>query len=380
MGPPKTGTSFLQEVWWHNRDLLARQGVLYPGDEMLSHFRAAAVLRGTDRVTQGFTQRQLHAWDRMLTEIGRFDGDALLSTERFAAFTSDQVDRTLHDLRAVSQEVHVMATARDLARQVPSSWQQRIKRNRQDLLDEWWRRLAAEPDHPFWTFHDLADVLGRWSRDLPSDHVHLVVHGRPGTPPERLLEQTCGVVGIDPGPLSPTGRDNESLGAAQVELLRRINAQLAPERDQLEMARLTKSFFTRRVLLLAGTPEQDRFVLAPEGHEWAVRRGRAMVEQLRGREYDVVGELADLLPGPRPPAGRQHTDVTDAEVAELATTVLARMLEHQLAAGEELQELRRTSRRERRDQAAGSPAGGVPAPPRAAALRAAVRRLRPSRG
>ena len=43
IGPPKTGTSFLQAAWFQHREDLARQGLLYPGRHLMSQFRASAV-------------------------------------------------------------------------------------------------------------------------------------------------------------------------------------------------------------------------------------------------------------------------------------------------------------------------------------------------
>ena len=45
VGAPKSGTTFVQQVMWSNRDELARQGVLLPGAHAQDHFRANQDLR-----------------------------------------------------------------------------------------------------------------------------------------------------------------------------------------------------------------------------------------------------------------------------------------------------------------------------------------------
>lgn len=41
VGTPKTGTSYLQDVLFLNRDSLQDQGILYPADRFDEHFLAA---------------------------------------------------------------------------------------------------------------------------------------------------------------------------------------------------------------------------------------------------------------------------------------------------------------------------------------------------
>ena len=45
VGLPKTGTTYLQTMMWHNRAELARQGVLLPGESSRQHLWASGVVR-----------------------------------------------------------------------------------------------------------------------------------------------------------------------------------------------------------------------------------------------------------------------------------------------------------------------------------------------
>ena len=84
IGPPKTGTSFLQAAWWQHREELAEQGLLFPGDQRMAHFRAAAVLLEKTRITDRMRPETLRMWDRLTDEVAAWDGDAIISDEHFA--------------------------------------------------------------------------------------------------------------------------------------------------------------------------------------------------------------------------------------------------------------------------------------------------------
>ena len=49
VGPPKTGTTYLQSVLWNNRKRLRRNRVLLPGGAKVEHFRAAKDLKRLNR-------------------------------------------------------------------------------------------------------------------------------------------------------------------------------------------------------------------------------------------------------------------------------------------------------------------------------------------
>jgi hypothetical protein len=343
VGPPKTGTSFLQAAWWQHRRQMADQGVLFPGASPVDHFRAAAVLANKRKITRHMTAAGLESWDRLTAEVAAWDGDAVLSSEHFAVASRPNAARGLLRLAEVADEVHVVATARDLARQVAAAWQQSVKQGKHHTFEEYWRELAADPRHGFWKLQDLPRVTRRWSQGLPSERLHLVVHGRPGSPRNLLWDRMSGLLGIDPAILEPVSRTNDSLGITHVELLRRVHGALAPDGPALELSRLSKSYLTQQILVPAG--RSDSFVLPPAAHAWAVERGTAMVERLRKRGYDVVGDLDDLTPDPAPPTGRTPDQVSEAEVADLASTALARVLERELASRRSRQRLQRQNRR-----------------------------------
>lgn len=329
VGTPKSGTTYLQSLWWHHHDTLAERGVLLPGTAIADHFHASALVSDRREVIDRLTPAQRGTWGILLEEIGGWEGTALVSHELFAQASADQACAALGQLARVADEVHVVITSRDLARQLPSGWQQNVKQGRTETLREFWELVRDDPGHPFWTFQDVPALLDRWSRGLPAERRHLVVLPPAGGSRDLLWRQACELTGVDPAGLTlALDRPNESLGLAEVELMRRIHAAVPEERRGLDVRRLATNWFTRQVLVPAGTGEP--FVLPADLHAWAVERGTAMVEALRARELHVVGDLADLVADPAPPTGRTPDDVTEAEVAEVAVPALATMLLHEL--------------------------------------------------
>lgn len=348
VGTPKSGTTYLQSLWWHHRDALAERGLLLPGEGIGDHFHAASLVTERTEVTERLSGPQRRIWDDLLEHVRQWGGTALVSHELFARATAGQGAEALRRLGEVADEVHLLVTARDLVRQLPSAWQQRVKAGRTDPLPEFWRQVRdRDPSNSFWTFHDLPALLDRWGQGLSPEHVHLVVLARGRAPRSLLWEQVCGLAGTDPTGLDvDLERANESLGLVEVELMRRVNLGLPPERRDLDLGRLTSGFFTRRVLVPAGPGVP--FVLPSEIHRWAAETGSAMAAELRRRELNVVGDLTDLEPDPEPGPGRTPESATDEEVADAAVASLGRMLLHELDRREEVAGLRADRRRLRR--------------------------------
>ena len=329
VGTPKSGTTFLQSLWWHHHDALAARGLLLPGTAIADHVHASALVSERREVVDRLTPAQLRTWDDLLREVGAWDGQALVSHELFAQASADQAAAALARLADVADEVHVLVTSRDLARQLPSGWQQNVKQGRTETLREFWELARDDPANPFWTFQDVPALLDRWTQGLPAERRHLLVLPPAGGPRDLIWRQACELTGVDPEGLTlDLDRANESLGLAEVELMRRVHAAVPEERRGLDVRRIATNWFTQQVLVPAGTATP--FVLPADLHAWAVERGTAMVAALRERDLHVVGDLADLVPDPTPPAGRTPDDVSEAEVAEVAVPALSTMLLHEL--------------------------------------------------
>lgn len=345
IGPPKTGSSYLQSIWRGHKDQLATQGLLYPGTGRAEHFRAFVSATKNSLYYPRQSEHDRGTWDRFTREIEAWPGDALLSSEHFSRIRAKSVGPVLERLGEVSDEVHVVITARDLARQLVASWQQAVKTGSVKTFETFWtERAQVDPDNPtaFWRGQDLARLVRRWGATLPPGHVHLVVHGPRGTAHDRLWHQLCEVTGTDPSVLTETDTLNESLGVVEIEALRRVNAALPKKRNRVGTNTLTSKFLTVQARDL--DREMHRPRITPEAHAWAVARSRELVADLEGLDMglDVVGDLRDLLVDPTPPtSGRLPLEVDDAEVMEVTTALMGRLLMHAADGRDEIRALTR---------------------------------------
>jgi hypothetical protein len=324
VGTAKSGTSFLQDLWWQHRDELRERGLLLPGGRRRDHFAAAAVVKGMTAVVETLRDRERDAWRRLVEETRAWSGDALVTNEHFSDSPPDAAAAALADLAGAAEEVHVVVTARDLGRVLPSAWQQRVKMGARQP----YRRFLAtvrrgEDDQKFWRYQDVPAILGLWSAGLPDARVHLVVVPPAGAPRDELWLRTASVLGLDVTGLDTAARrPNDSLGLVEAELLRRINERVPRPRRTPALTRHVKGTFVPEAL--AGSAERESFVLPARHHAWVRERSEAVVADLRARAYDVVGDPDELLPAD-PRAGRTPDDATDDELLAAARVVLSRL-------------------------------------------------------
>ncbi|MCL8024945.1 hypothetical protein [Nocardioides bruguierae] len=326
VGTMKSGTTFLQSLTWKHRDALEERGLLLPGERLLRHFHCSAIVCQRQEVLDELTPEELGTWDRLLEQVRTFDGDAFIGHELFSPATAEQAAGALADLAKVADEVHVVLTMRDLARQLPSHWQEVVKSGTTATMSEYATLIEADANEKFWTFHDAPRLLDRWTQGLPAERVHVVVVPK-NAPSDWLWREFLGLMGVSSDGLDHVSDNpNTSLDLGGVEVMRRVQLAI-PEREHgLTLRRLTKGFLTREMLAPSGN--RTPFVTPPAAHAFVARRAEEMTQELRARGYDVIGDLDDLLVDPTPPVGRTPEDVTEEEVAAVAVGALARMVVH----------------------------------------------------
>jgi hypothetical protein len=326
IGTAKSGTTYLQDLWWRHRAALRERGLLLPGEHLRDHFHAAALVKGMDVIVDALSPAERQTWQRLLEEVRAWPGDALVSHEHFSDSPAEAAARALAEVADVAEEVHVVLTVRDLGRVLPSAWQQRVKQGARQSYGAFLATVSRErDDQKFWRYQDVPSILDRWTVGVAPERVHLVVVPPSGAPRDELWRRTAQVLGVDVTGLDTAPRrPNESLGIVETELLRRVNAAIPRAARTVALTRLTKGAFARD--LLAGSAPSESFVLPAEHAGWVRARSQATVSALADRGYDVVGDLADLLPA-EPREGRVPEEAGDAEVLAAATTVVARMIE-----------------------------------------------------
>jgi hypothetical protein len=325
VGTPKSGTTYLQRVLDQNRERLAAAGVLVVGDEHVDRVHAALVVREDPRVGT-LPQRQTRSWEKLVAQIRAWQGpSAVLSYELFSAATREQAERALADLAGL--DVHVVITARDFGKMVPSAWQERLKFGLTTPFDQWLpAREKANPRREWgWRTMDPASVADRWGASLAPDHVHVVTVPRQRRDPDELWHRfaaACDLTAISDDLNLGVGLVNESLGVTAAELLRRVNERIGPPIEgSREQARWLRDTLAHGVLAKLGS---EPIQINDDQLADAERQATRSVRRVGKAGYDVQGDLDDLAPSSG--AGRAPEDVTDAELLDTALDTIVQLL------------------------------------------------------
>jgi hypothetical protein len=347
VGAPKTGTSFVQDLLYSNRDALAAQGILYPADRFDAHFLAALDLM--ELQWGGLEKQAVGAWGRLAEQVRGWHGSVIISHEILATASPEQVRRALDSFG--DAEVHVLLSARDLVRQIPAEWQENVKHRSAMSYARFLARIT-DPDRNsriaswFWSVQEVPEILDRWGADLPPERIHLVTVPSPGGAPDLLwkrFSQAFGLEGIDL--VLEDERVNPSLGVPETALIRRINRaanRVLEPADYRPLVRelLAHQTLSRRVL-------SPRLALPPAQVPWVAEREAAFVAEIERRGYDVVGDLHDLRGNPTlhpyvDPDKPRERDVAGAAVDAIKALLLdnARMRGEEARLRVELDETR----------------------------------------
>jgi hypothetical protein len=302
VGAPKTGTTYLQDRLARNAKSLAAHDVHLPSRAPLMstgmfHFRAALDLMGQD--WGGPPGHAEGSWDAMVRRVRRANGSSIITHEILAAAEPEHVARLKNDLSG--SEIHIVYSARDLARQAPAGWQESVKQGRRWKYGRYLSRVRN--GHPWFArAFDLPNVLTTWGNGLPTEHVHVVTVPQGEaveTEPDELWRRLCAAFAIDPDwTPEDSERTNASLGSAETQVLRSLNERIGrstrnnPGYDALILGMLADE-------ALGGSRSRP-ILLPPKFHDWARERGEAWVEWLEQSGVDVIGDAADLLPEPWP--------------------------------------------------------------------------------
>lgn len=330
VGLPKSGTTFLQGLMANNRTRLKNAGYIYPFIRRETMFHTAVELRGQHE-RWGLEPATIDGtWQLVLNRIRGFGGAGIVSHELLAAATPEQVARVARD--TADLELHVVVTARDLSRQATALWQEEVKNGRRWSFEEFSDGLfdadgVQQGSSGFWRSQDLASVLERWSAVVPAERMHVVVVPRSSRDPLELWRRFAGAIGLDPRTvdLELQPRANESLGAAQVALLRQVVTALDGRLGQPHYAHVVKRFFAQTQLSRISSPAPVTPADVRQRLDGVARR---WVEEIRSRGYAVHGELDELVPSTAPVAedSRHPDDVSAEELLQGLPDVLAEML------------------------------------------------------
>lgn len=325
IGAPKSGTTYLQDIMWRNRARLKAQGILLPGQRR-DHLHSTLVVREDPHIDIRLPSAPT-AWVRLVDEARAWDGTVVISHEFFGAATAEQAKRAVGDLAPA--EVHIVFTTRDYVRQLPGAWQERLKYRFRETFSDFVAddREGGPLTELGWRTYDISGVLGRWGPAVPPERVHVVTVPQKSAPPGILWERFARVCGIEPDSCdTTTASSNTSLGAAEAELLRRVNFKIEPPiRGPGQLARWNRDFLAHRVL---GARDGARFGVPPDTVVALRKRAQRAIDDISPAGYDIVGDLSELIP-PEDVSRLPHPDeVTDAELLDVATETIAELLQH----------------------------------------------------
>ncbi len=215
VGLQKTGTSFLQHAFFASTDALAAQGLDMVPATRLSAFRL--MLRVRDRYDPAIDPPGVvDSLSRFQDQLRAAAGSRGLLTEESLAPAMKRQIALLVDACA-PREVHLVVTVRDLARQIPSAWQEWVKRSMNLRFEEYVESLyerEVPASRKFWAHQDLPTTLGRWAVYVPPERIHVVTVPQRGHDREVLLQRFCQVMEVDAGSLVTTGRPAQRLAGS----------------------------------------------------------------------------------------------------------------------------------------------------------------------
>lgn len=357
VGLQKTGTSFLQSIFWHNQAELAAQGLdLVPGSKR-DTFHLMLDVRG--RYQPHFDPPEVsEALATLPGKLAALTGTRALITEESLAPANDEQIRTLLEACA-DREVHLILTLRDLGRQIPSAWQQELQSGASVSFERYLKRLAKQrrkPNARLWINKDIVGILNRWGAHVPPERIHLVTVPPRGAAPGELLSRFCAVIGVDPARLDQeVGRLNESLGRPQAEVLAEVNALLSKQDLRRDVyGEVGKRYLAVKMLV----PQKGERILVPaKARAWVTEFSMTYVEAVASGGYDISGAISDLIPDASSFASHDRVpsdrEVADAAVAALAAVVAdrsnaVRARRDELARPSVVKRLRTLARRSRR--------------------------------
>jgi hypothetical protein len=316
IGLAKTGTTSLQLGLQENARRLAESGILFPGGTHGAQTVAVYDLFGRTMPGEVYPRlpgRLPGAFHRLTEEIDAWPGPvAVLSQELLALARPGHVKRLVGSLPA--HHIAVVVTVRDLASAICSSYQQEVFQGSTVTWSGYVRAVRTQRESAglsFWMRQDLLRVLGVWERFVAPDDIRIVTVPRAGQPAHLLFERFAELLGLPAGSIVPRRPvRNASLGAAEIEVLRRLNQDIAAETGRSRRVQHVRPELRERVAHARSRPLR----LPAEEFAWVRAWAEDLVEEVRSRHYHVIGDLGDLLPDVPPEDGGSPEQVPEAEL------------------------------------------------------------------
>lgn len=318
VGPPKTGSTALQDALHQARESLGRQGVTYVS-------RVRHELIPARWITGQLPAGPKWAWAEQrwheLVDAMRAEGPErkVYSSEYLADAADEHVVRIVDAFGP--EEIHVVITLRPLVDIVPSQYQQYLQGGLTADYESWLRTTFDEPPGTgptpdFWQRHQHDALVERWAGLVgPSRVVVVAGDGRDYDAVPAVFEQ---LLGLSRGTLvGRSVRPNRSLTWPEAEVMRRFNIEaqrmgLVDSKYQT----LTK-YAADQVKERAARPGEPRIVTPAWAVERAAALGAEFAAAVAASGVHVVGDLDALAPETTVAALSRAPETVDLETAGL---------------------------------------------------------------
>lgn len=342
IGLMKSGTSFVQRRLFGNQERLAERGIHVPGRWRLQVLAASDVL-GRDKPKDAPGH-----WQWFLDEVAGHPGTVVLSMEFLAGADEEQVRRIAGDLAGT--QVDIVVTLRDLGRNVPAMWQERVKNGGGIAWNDYLKSLKGSKSWAagvFWRQQAFADIVERWAGVFGTDHVHVVTVPPPGAPSDLLWERFCEAASIDGAELIDTPTANTSLNASAARVLVELNRTVPDETDKRPFHRRVKFGLAKDALTrIPGDP------IGFEAPRWMKKLTDDHIKRVEASGVRIVGDMDEMAC--RDVKGIDPGSLSDAEVAEAAVLTLRQLVLERVI---DPRTLRLRDEADAEAQGGGSPAG-----------------------
>ena len=182
-------------------------------------------------------------------------------------------------------------------------------------------------DFTFWLMHDTMAILDAWSQGIPPERVHVITMPRDGSS-TLLWERFATLLDIDPA-IADTSRvrANASLGAPEIEMVRRLNERIPANYPDWSYIWFVKDTLAHGPL--ARRPKDGRLTLPRERRDWAFACADELTNALTKSGYDIIGDLDELIPRFSDEPSPEPQDASSEQMFDAAldsmTVLLARM-------------------------------------------------------
>lgn len=323
IGLPKTGTTTIQAALDQRADVLAAAGILLAGGRHRAQQVAVYDLLG-QRIRGDEADVVPGAFGHLMAEVNACQArSVVISEEELGMATRRNVRRIVNDLR--DHRVFVIVGVRDFGRTLVSAWQQSVVMGGtcgwQPFVDAVRDQdgAAASTGTGFWIRHDLLRALDSWSTCVPPERIRIVTVPPRGSPSELLMDRFAEAAELPAGIWGGGVKSrNQSLGAAEVEVIRRLNGRLVGVLNKKQYRHVIEAGIRARLQ----TGESRGLTLPAEDLAWARECSEAVIAEITRRGHPVYGALDDLIPTSTPTPERRLDDTSEAELLAAAEAAL----------------------------------------------------------